>query len=302
MHNLLKKMIKKEIQNKVCSDFKGYSFLIELHNSLKDIKFETIILNFSDTTWFEANLCAVLGAIITDIQNNINNVKLINLQPNIEDIFSRNHFLASFGGSKIPDYKDTTIKYRKNKLNEEKLIKEFLNSELLHKESFPKLSSAAQKEVIRSIFEIYSNAIIHGDCKHVYSCGQLYPTKKPPRIDFTIVDLGRTIQRNVREFLNEDKSGKDAIRWALEGTNTTKPKDEKIPGGLGFKIIKDFVKLNKGKIQIVSSNGYWEYTHGEEVFNDLIQKFQGTVVNIEFNLNDDSFYFLKNENVEDIIF
>lgn len=62
------------------------------------------------------------------------------------------------------------------------------------------------------------------------------------------------------------------------------------------------MKLNKGKIQIVSSNGYWEYTHGEEVFNDLIQKFQGTVVNIEFNLNDDSFYFLKNENVEDIIF
>lgn len=54
-------MIKKEIQNKVCSDFKGYSFLIELHNSLKDIKFETIILNFSDTTWLEANLCAVLG-------------------------------------------------------------------------------------------------------------------------------------------------------------------------------------------------------------------------------------------------
>lgn len=295
-------MIKIEIQNKVCSDFNGYNFLIELYNSLKYMQFKTIFLDFSNTSWFEANLCAVLGAIITDVQNHINNVELINLQPKIEDIFRRNHFLASFGGSKIPDFNDTTIKYRKNKLNEEKLIKEFLNSELLHKENFPKLSNSAQKEVIRSIFEIYSNAIIHGDCEHVYSCGQLYPTKKPPRIDFTIVDLGRTIQRNVNDFLNVDKSGKEAIRWALEGTNTTKPKDENIPGGLGFKIIKDFVKLNKGKIQIASSNGYWEFIHGEEIFKDFTQKFQGTVVNIEFNLNDDSFYFLKNENVEDIIF
>ncbi|MBN2745688.1 MAG: hypothetical protein JXR34_03095 [Bacteroidales bacterium] len=259
-------------------------------------------MDFSKNIWFEANLCAVLGAIINEAQANLNQVNLINLQSKQKEIFSKNHFLANFSGEKIEDTNNTTIKYRKNKLTEEKQIKNFLESELINKPDFPKLSRNAKKEIIRSIFEIYSNAIIHGDCNYVYSCGQFFPNKIPPRIDFTIVDLGKTIQKNVSEFLMSSISGKDAIKWAISENNTTKPKSNNIPGGLGLKLMLEFVKMNKGKVQIVSSDGYWQFDKKGEFKDDLETHFPGTIANLEFNLDDSSFYYLKNEPTTEIEF
>jgi hypothetical protein len=287
---------------KVCSDYSGYSFLSKLHNELEQLEFEQVVLDFSRNTWFEANLCAVLGAIINQANANFNQISVESLRFKQLDIFSRNHFLAAFGGQKIKDHFDTTIKYRRNKLSDDKLIKEFLDRELINKPDFPKLSIAAKSEIIRSIFEIYSNAVIHGDCTEVFSCGQFYPRKNPPQINFTIVDVGRTIKTNVSEFLQKSITGIDAIEWALEENNTTKPKERNIPGGLGLKIICDFARLNNGKVQIVSGNGCWQITRGKENSSIMEYPFPGTLVNLEFNLDDQSFYYLNNEKSEDIIF
>lgn len=295
-------MLEIKFPYKVCSDYAGYQFLTNLYYETKDVLFTDILLDFSKTSWHEANLCAVLGAVLNDAQNRVNNILITNLSEKISDVFSRNHFLASFQGTVLPDNNNTTIRYRKNKLTEEKLIKEFLFSELVKKQNFPKLSEAAQKEIIRSIFEIYSNAIIHGNTEFVYSCGQFYPSKDPPRIDFTIVDLGNTIKNNVNDFLSSNMNGIEAIEWAVLEKNSTKSIKENIPGGLGFKLICDFVKLNKGKVQIVSSDGYWEQKKEVITKKSLDNEFPGTLVNIEFNMDDSSFYYLTSENVDDIIF
>lgn len=291
-----------QIPNRVASDFAGYDFLADLNHQLQSLEMEQISIDFSNNTWFEANLCAVLGAILSDAGNRFNEITIANLAGKQKDIFSRNHFLASLGGEKIADYNDTTIKYRRNKLSDDRLIKEFLDKELINKPDFPTLSSAARNEIIRSIFEIYSNAIIHGDCTEVFSCGQYYPRKTPPHIDFTIVDMGKTIKSNVNEFLQEDLSGIEAIKWALEANNTTKPKEKNIPGGLGLKLICEFARMNKGKVQIVSSDGSWQLAGKQEESLMLHYPFPGTIVNLEFNLDDPSFYYLKEENEEDIIF
>lgn len=290
------------IPSKVSSNYDGYSFLASLHHQLNSYEFENIELDFSNNSWFEANLCAALGAIINHAETRLNQFSLLNLSSRLESIFSRNHFLASFGGYKINDLKNTTIKYRRNKLNDDKLIKEFLDKELINKPDFPKLSNAAKSEIIRSIFEIYSNAVIHGGCTEVFSCGQFYPNKTPPRIDFTIVDVGRTIRNNVRDFLSNDISGIDAIEWALLEKNTTKSKARNIPGGLGFDIIRNFARMNNGKVQIVSSDGCWQLNRGKEKSYTLDYAFPGTLVNLEFNLDDQSFYYLKEEKPEAIIF
>ena len=291
-----------KIPYRLSSDFEGYSFLVDLYQKTKDLEFSKLVLDFRYTTWFEANLCTALGAILNNVQDNLNTVELKNLNPAQYDIFCRNHFMASFGGEKIVDHYDTTIKYRKNKLTDEKLIHRFLNDELLGKQDFPRLSVLAHKEIERNIFEIFSNAIIHGDCEYVHSCGQYYPQKTPPRIDFTIVDMGKTIKKNVNDFLGKKLSAKEAIEWAIVHGNTTKPKEQNIPGGLGFQIILTFLKLNNGKIQIVSSDGYWEFIRGIISSKNLPNIFPGTIVNLEFNINDDSFYFLEGEKEEEIIF
>ena len=136
----------------------------------------------------------------------------------------------------------------------------------------------------------------------MYSCGQFYPQKPPPRIDFTIVDVGRTIKKNVCDYLKADMPGIQAILWAIKENNTTKPKENNIPGGLGLKIICDFARLNNGKVQIVSSDGCWQLIKGREMYDALDFPFPGTLVNLEFNLNDESFYYLQSEKPEDIIF
>ena len=92
------------------------------------------------------------------------------------------------------------------------------------------------------------------------------------------------------------------IQWALEENNTTKPIEKNIPGGLGFKIICDFARLNNGKVQIVSSDGCWQLIRGKEEAQSLSLPFPGTIVNLEFNLDDKSFYYLKDEKQEEIIF
>lgn len=290
------------IPKDVRSNFEGYNFLAYLHQQLNLFDFEIVTLNFSDTTWFDANLCSALGALINHAERRFNQIELVNLRSELTQIFSKNHFLASFGGVKILDVNNTTIKYRKNKLIEDKLIKEFLDRELLNKPDFPTLSKRASGEIIRSIFEIYSNAILHGDCEYVYSCGQYFPRATPPVIYFTIVDIGKTIKKNVNEFLKKNLTGIQAIEWAIQGYNTTKPKDRNIPGGLGLKLICDFAKLNKGRIHIVSSDGFWEFNKGLEKSKSIGSLFPGTLVNLEFNLDDTALYYLNDETSNEIVF
>ena len=96
-------------------------------------------------------------------------------------------------------------------------------------------------------------------------------------------------------FLNEEIEGSDAIEWAMVKGNTTKLNTS---GGLGLAVIFEFIKLNRGKIQIVSADGYFEYR------NDLVTKlklnsyFNGTIVTIIFNLNDKNYYSLINEKTD----
>jgi hypothetical protein len=116
----------------------------------------------------------------------------------------------------------------------------------------------------------------------------------------TIVDMGKTIKANVNDYLKTNLTGCDAIQWALVDGNTTKTGN--VPGGLGLSIIFEFIKLNKGKVQIVSADGYWEYRKGETEYKLFENPFPGTIVNIEFNLDDSDYYQLVEEISLDDIF
>ena len=113
----------------------------------------------------------------------------------------------------------------------------------------------------------------------------------------TIVDLGQSIKANVNRHLkmiNESLvTGAEAIQWAVIKGHTTKIGNK--PGGLGLGVIREFVDLNKGKLQIVSSDGFWEYKNRKILSKTLDESFPGTIANLEFNLDDKNFYQLKSE-------
>jgi len=291
-------MYKFEMPQSVKSDHKGFEILIDFYNRTKNAFVDTIEIDFKNTHWFEANLLAVLGAILSGLESDLCTVNLIGLSRKLEEVFSKNHFLSNFGGYKIDDFYQTTIKYKKFKPNEEKVFKYYLDNELLSKTVLPQMSTGLRKKINESIFEIFNNAIIHGGSSDIFSCGQFYP--RGNKLDFTIVDLGMSIKTNVNKYLNKKMTGSEAINWAVQEGNTTKSGDT--PGGLGLSLIRDFLQLNKGKIQLISCDGYWYQvgTHIKQMSFD--NEFDGTIVNLEFNLNDTSSYFLKSElKPEDIL-
>ena len=92
---------------------------------------------------------------------------------------------------------------------------------------------------------------------------------------------------------NLELSAVEAINWAMKGRNTTKKGP--IPGGLGLKLLRDFIEINKGRIQIVSDLAYWEFTEGAVSTKEFSTPFTGTAVNIEINTADTQSYCLASE-------
>lgn len=283
----------------IISDFDGYKILIDFSNKTKNLIADEITLDFEKTSWFEANLTAILGAILNNALSNFNGIRIVNLScQKTKEIFEKNHFLSHFGGIAIAGLHNTTIEYKKFKISETRSFQKYVDEELLSKKSVPKMSPLLKKEISRSILEIFTNADVHGGCNHLFSCGQFFPQYK--KLDFTIVDIGKTIKRNVNEYLNKELSGEHAIQWAIEKGHTTRR--DNIPGGLGFNLIHEFIKKNKGKIQIVSANGYLELNETQKIGKNFPDSFPGTIVNLEFNLKDDHHYVLSSERKEKIVF
>lgn len=164
----------------------------------------------------------------------------------------------------------------------------------------PKMTPALEKTFRQSIFEIFQNCVSHSDSMlGIFVCGQYYPYNK--RLDLTISDAGVGIRTNVRRHLRNNKlSSNDAILWALKEGHTTKTGSQ--PGGMGLKLLKDFIELNDGKIQIASRQGYYEFSGGNEIFKKLIADLPGTTINLEINTSDTHAYGLSSETTPDNIF
>lgn len=292
-------MFKYELPKSVSSDCIGYQQLIDIIQWLENYQYQEIVFDFKRNKWFEANLLAALGAILNMPGNCTNRYGFINLSDWQRTTFTKNGFLLYYGEMGRPGPKPTMITYQKFRPEHDFEFSDYIKRELLAKKGFPGHTLSVGRKINESIFELFENARTHGHCEYIFTCGQFFPNKTPARIDMTIVDMGKTIKANVNEYLQKELPGNKAIEWALEYGHTTKTGTN--PGGLGLDIIFEFIKLNKGKIQIVSSDGYWEYRRGDiqtAVFEGM---FPGTIANIEINLDDQNYYLLKGEeNLNDI--
>lgn len=282
-----------QIPQKVKSNFAGYKFFIELQNKLQNCDNEGITVCFENTKVFEANLSAILRAVNDTGRDKNKIISLENIKGEIRDVFIQNNFIKGSNEELDSTHKGLIIPFMKFTPYKDIEFMEYVKNELLSKPDFPQHSVMLGKKINTSIFELFENARTHGNCKYIYTCGQIIQDEDITRLDFTIVDMGKTIKTNVNEYLNENLSGKDAIEWALASGHTTKTGN--VSGGLGLDIIFEFIKLNKGRIQIVSSDGFWEYYNNRNVTKTFETPFNGTIANIEVNLNDKKRYKLKEE-------
>ncbi len=278
------------IPKKIETNDIGYENIIAIYAEVKDCVFDDIVLDFTETEWIDANLFALLGAWLSSIKE-LNTISLKNISLSLKKIMIRSGFIQK--DNLVDDKFKTAIQYRKFKVSEEKSFCDYLENELLSRKELSFMSLGFKRRVSQKLLEVFGNALQHGDSDFVYTCGQYF--NKKGKLNFTIVNLGTTIQENVSSYLQEEINAKKSIVWAVDEGNTTRPKSSGIPGGLGLKLLKDFIYLNKGKIQIISDSGIWQLNNRIIKTGFMKACFSGTLVNIEFNIKDKHSYRLKNE-------
>lgn len=270
--------------------FESFQSLIHLYNKHKDELFGSVHLEIHH--FFAANMSAALGAVLDKFTSNLNDIYFDYLSPNIETILLKNDFLTYFGKQRAVDINKTTIKFQKLKPTDGKYFKNYVIDELIegHIADLPQMSRQVKEKIVEAIYEIFVNAQIHSETKFIYTCGQFFPNTN--KIEFTIVDTGIGFREKINTRFKSNLRATQAIKWAVEEKKTTK---EGISGGLGLAVLKEFINYNKGKMQIISNDGFYQFDVEGESLKEFQGEFPGTIVNLQFRTNDSNNYSLKNE-------
>jgi hypothetical protein len=284
-----------DVLQNIDNSYESYQSLISFYQRNKDKTFDAIHLQIHK--WFAANMSAALGAILDTFAERSNNVHFDFIAPAIEQILLRNDFLTYYGKKREVDVNHTTIRFQKLKPADGRYFKTYVIEELIGRTELPHMSEALKEKMVETIYEIFVNAKIHSETQYIYTCGQFFPKKN--EIEFTIVDTGIGFKNKINKRFGRLLSAKDAIAWAVEDKNTTK---EYISGGIGLALLKEFMGMNKGKMQIVSSDGFYQYSESGIFSQQFTGEFPGTVVNLQFRTDDSNNYALKNELEVDDIF
>lgn len=267
----------------------SYKQIIALYDSNKMDSWNDIQVVFDN--WFAANMSAVLGAVLDQLQNSFNKITFDFRLESIRDILSKNGFLSHFGFPSLSDTNQTTVPYLKLDPKESRFFQNYITSKLLSRAELPIMSAALKKKIAESIYEIFVNAQIHSQTPFIYSCGQFYPQKHI--IEFTVVDRGIGFKGSISHRFGKNLTSMQAIRWAVSDMHSTKIG---VSGGLGLSILREFIQKNKGKFQIISGDTFYQYDVNGEKTENFDLSFPGSIINLQFR-TDDSFSYDLSEDI-----
>ena len=282
--------------NDRCTDFdKLFKLLNEAKGYSLDITFD-----FSTCVFLRPNAIAFLGALARLVESRNGRITFDwnTANDKILAILRQNRFARVFGYTGVSGGPGNSIPYREDQTQPgdvkddiiDYLAYEWLGRGWVHVS--PKLKNA----VVGRVWEIYANAFSHAKSNlGIFSCGQLF--WRMSLLKLTVVDFGVGIPATVRQFFKDHPLAKQlsaaaCIRWAFEPGNSTKA--EGTGRGIGLDMLKEFVYVNHGKLEIYSENGYALITNQKEQYSNRASFFEGTVVNITLRC-DERYYRFVNE-------
>lgn len=273
--------------SEILTGFHGFSAFARLGSMASAVQTGEIIIDCSEAHWFDANMVAVLGGLREFAESKGIELKLANMRPRVATVLSKNGFLSA----RIPDTYGTTIRYERFETTEAKEFAAYAEDQLMSQD-IPIMSDEVRRRFLEGLDEIFDNAAIHSKTEYgVHSCGQVFPRRQ--RLLFTIADLGIGIPANVQRVVDKRLNAIEAIDMAMMEGFTSRSLD--VPGGLGLKLLKEFVSLNDGRLIVVSENGYWEMRRGAVTTRHFLHKLPGTIVSLEINMADENKYSMRGE-------
>lgn len=271
------------------SEIAIYEKLVELYCKCNDKQDCQINIRFGE--WFNAELSAMLGGILTKIMHNNEITFFFFGSDQVKTILSKNGFLSEYCKEvKMSDTNNTTIPYYEFCIDDKRSFGEYIQNKLFIHPSIPKMKDDLQQKIQQSIAEIFVNARMHSKSDYIYVCGQYFPKKH--LLSFCIVDMGIGFAKSIQNKIGQTINSKQAILWAFNKGSTTK---KHRPGGLGLSLLKDFIRANEGSLIVLSGNALFAYKNGQENVKILNDFFDGVVVNMIFKTDDHREYFLQSE-------
>jgi hypothetical protein len=271
----------------------GFEYLCGVANKLKESW--RGVIDFTHCAFLMQNGLAVLGGLAclaADLGGSLE-FEWSTLQRPVRQMLARNNFMHFFSGShSLPIHAKTAVPFRRDTTPDQVSLIRYL-SEGWVTGARVKLSEPLKHQIVGKTWEIYANAFEHGKSRSgVFSCGQHYPQKQ--ELKLTVVDFGIGIPMNVRRHTKRPHmSGAEALDWAFKRGNSSNAEKVGIARGLGLDLLRSFVKVNRGSIEILSYDGY---ARASEDINFRTSRFTfpGTIVNITFSC-DESYYRLASE-------
>lgn len=248
--------------------------------------FEDVRFDFSICDFLRPNAVAFLGGLARLIESRLGSATfdwstlhrgavMTNLcQNNFAGTFA--YPSSGWDGNSIPYREDNTLDMNG--------IMDYLTYNWIGK-GWVHVSDRLRDAIAGRVWEIYSNAFEHSGTEiGVFSCGQHY--WRQDDLVLSAVDFGRGIPANVRSFLRRyveealvsKLSGAACMKWAFERGNSTCTGG--VARGLGLDLLKEFVQLNQGKLEIYSNDGYAIVDKDGERYENSDISFEGTMVHI----------------------
>lgn len=243
-------------------------------------------INCAHLAFCNGNLSAALSVVHNQLSGFGTGLRLDQMQPGVRSILND----AGLFGSGYQRPRPSVIPLTPFRAGESTRFDLYARKGL-ETRGLPTMSRQLADRFFLGIHELFTNFEIHSQSgRGAMACGQLYP--QLGRVEMTLVDHGVGIPSEImkRGYASTPQA---AIAWAMSGTNTTRAGD--VPGGLGLKILREFITLNGGELTIASQGGFWKETAGRVDMRPLPHPFPGTAVTIVVNTKDTQSYRLTNE-------
>ena len=267
------------------SDYSGFRTLAELNAKLIRFQNEAIQIDCSTLSWVDAHLAAPLMTVVNHSKAKGNTHQLTHLPEKIRLILMKNQLLKA----RAVDSNHTTMPVTHFRLDEEVEFANYTRQHMNRRE-MPRMSAALQGKFYEGIDELFANSALHSKSPiAVTVAGQFFP--RTEKLAFVISDGGRGVDGSLRAAGYNFSTPDEAIDWAMQPNNTSR--QGYIPGGLGLRLLRDFVEANHGKLTVASTKGIWIQSGREVVKRSMRRDFPGTAVVLEINTSDKKRYDLK---------
>lgn len=264
--------------------------------------FEDIRFDFSTCTFLRPNAVAFLGGLARLIESRLGKVTFDwNTLNNswVRTTIRQNGFASAFGDVSAP-WNGTSIPYREDREFHPDEVADYLAENWLRKGWVNShVSEALKNAIVERVLELYVNAFEHSESQiGVFSCGQYF--RQLNELHLSLVDFGMGIPANVRGYLKkvrpdlpaEKLKAGDCLNWAFQRMTTTRPGSTS--RGVGLDLLKSFVRVNRGTMEVFSNDGFAQFTADREIYDSFSPTFEGTVFHIKL-ICDENYYCLAGE-------